>query len=233
MGNRIEYKQIPFECKKITDEGDFEGYLATFDNIDLGNDMIHKGAFTKTLREKKKFPFLKQHDRWSPIGSFVGKEDDFGLFINGKLNLMTTATGVPKIIKAHESHALMLNGDILDLSMGYDAVKYDYDEDKKKGTVRHLREVRLWEGSHVTFAMDLGATVTDVKTMKIIHDIRKLIEQGELTKEQIMALFDNESIENITQILEPSILNTDSQSDDYYPKLNEALQKLLKEVKLL
>jgi len=232
MGNKIEYKQIPFECKKITDEGDFEGYLAVFGNVDAGGDKIHKGAFKKTLREKKKFPFLSQHDRWSPIGSFTGKEDDFGLFISGKLNLMTTQTGIPKIPKAHEAHALMINDDINGLSIGYDTVKYD-DESDGKVRIRNLRELRLWEGSMVTFPMNEAATVTDVKTMKIIHDIRKLVEQGELTKEQILALFDNESIENITQSLESSNENTDSQSDDYYPKFKEEVEKLLKEVKLL
>ncbi|WP_323824179.1 HK97 family phage prohead protease, partial [Pseudomonas aeruginosa] len=37
----------PFEVKTADEAGNFEGYAAVFDNVDLGDDVILKGAFTK------------------------------------------------------------------------------------------------------------------------------------------------------------------------------------------
>ena len=49
-----EIKRLPFEIdtKSIIEEDDFfifEGYASTFGNVDLGDDVIAQGAFTKTL----------------------------------------------------------------------------------------------------------------------------------------------------------------------------------------
>lgn len=37
----------PFEVKAADEAGNFEGYAAVFDNVDLGDDVILKGAFTR------------------------------------------------------------------------------------------------------------------------------------------------------------------------------------------
>lgn len=223
----IEYKEIPLECKAVKEDGQFEGYLSTFGNVDAGNDMVHPGAYKKTLRENKKFPFLWQHDRWSPIGSFTGKEDNYGLKIKGQLNLMTTEAGVPKIPDAHRAHALMLEDNINGLSIGYDPVKWDEEADKKRGKIRHLREIRLWEGSLITFPMNANALITDVKTMRMIKDIKHMIDIGVLTKEQIIKLFESDDSTQEEDIRDESIIV------NHYPKLKEALQLFRKEVKKL
>ena len=215
---KVEYKDINLELKKVSESGDFEGYLSTFNNVDSGGDRVWKGAFKKTLREKKKFPVLWQHSWQVPLGSFTGKEDDVGLFINGKLNLMTTEAGIPKIPKAHEAHALMLNDDIKGLSIGYDVLVSD-EERIKKQTIRNLREVRLWEGSIVTFPMNELAAITDVKAMYLMQDIQKAIEDGSLSEEQIkqiLALFEPTS--KVIQTVEPKLWD--------YPETMEQLKKL-------
>ena len=51
----METLNCPFEIKEADDAGKFSGYAAVFDNVDLGNDVIEKGAFKKFkyTRDKK------------------------------------------------------------------------------------------------------------------------------------------------------------------------------------
>ena len=46
---------LPCEYKEVdTDEdGSFEGYASVFGNKDLGNDVVEKGAFMRSLKYKK------------------------------------------------------------------------------------------------------------------------------------------------------------------------------------
>ena len=53
-------------------------YLAKFDNIDSDNDMIQKGAFTKSIQERgpqsagnRKIAFLRHHNWEMQIGKFL------------------------------------------------------------------------------------------------------------------------------------------------------------------
>ena len=57
----MEKKTFELEIKELTEEGKFSGYLSTFGNVDAGMDVVEPGAFKKTLRDKKIFPFLWAH----------------------------------------------------------------------------------------------------------------------------------------------------------------------------
>ena len=63
---------IPCEFKQLDTEEDgaFEGYASIFNNKDLGNDVIRKGAFENTLKGKKpkQIKLLYQHKTDEPIG---------------------------------------------------------------------------------------------------------------------------------------------------------------------
>ena len=68
-------------------KGMFEGYASVFGNKDLGNDVVEKGAFMRSLRRKgaKKIKMLYQHDT-KAIGVFDQvKEDEDGLYVKGRL----------------------------------------------------------------------------------------------------------------------------------------------------
>lgn len=39
--------EVPFEVKAVDDAGNFEGYASVFNNVDLGDDVILPGAFTR------------------------------------------------------------------------------------------------------------------------------------------------------------------------------------------
>jgi hypothetical protein len=141
--------------------GKFEGYGSVFGNKDLGNDVIEKGAFARSLKRKKphQIKLLYQHKTDMPIGVFEEiKEDGHGLMVKGKLALQTQA--------GKEAYELMKMGALDGLSIGFkvnpDMVSYD-----KRSRRRLIKEVDLMEISLVTFPMNPKATVRSVKASEI------------------------------------------------------------------
>ncbi len=162
----MEHKGFKLEIKEINDEGEFKGLLSTYGFIDSGGDRVNKGAFKNCLGPtgQKKIKLLWQHDTKSPIGSATISDSPQGLAIDGKLNLLTTPQGFPKVPKAHEAHALLINKDIDELSMGY--VTNDYKYNNVDGqSVRDLLDVNVMESSIVTFAMNSQCKISEAKNL--------------------------------------------------------------------
>jgi uncharacterized protein len=141
--------------------GMFEGYGSVFGNKDLGNDVIEKGAFKKSIKRRtnKGVKLLYQHKSDMPIGVFDEiKEDDHGLVVKGRLALKTQAGA--------EAYELLKMGALDGLSIGFkinpQAVSYD-----KRANKRIIKEVDLMEVSLVTFPMNPQATVRSVKGQEI------------------------------------------------------------------
>jgi HK97 family phage prohead protease len=197
MGN-MQFKDCKIEVKAIQDDGYFDGYLSTYD-VDLGGDRIWPGAFKKTSKENKTFKLLYQHDRYEPIGSFGGKEDDHGFFIKAQLVLDTISTGHPAVPNAHKTHALIKNGVLDSLSIGYDVIKFDDEMDKGK-RIRNIRELKLWEGSVVTFAMNPNAQIRNVKA---IHEIRQLLHSRQMSIEDLIQLLELQPGEKLVGTEQP------------------------------
>lgn len=149
-------KSIQFKMDDYDEEqGIFSGYGAIFGNIDSGGDVIEPGAFTKALAEGwERVKILALHnDCWLPIGKPLElREDENGLFLKAKIS----NTSLGKDVKV-----LLGDGVLNELSIGYDPIVFEYDEDR----IRHLKEVKLWEISVVTWAMNPEATVTDYKSV--------------------------------------------------------------------
>ncbi len=137
---------------EASDEGKFIGHASVFGGIDSYNDTVEPGAFKKTLKENKAFPLLWSHNPAEPLGIITGEEDKKGLAISGDLNMEVAA--------AREKRALVAQGAIRGLSIGYEAVKWDFD---KTDGVRHLKEIRLWEISICTFPADRAAQIARIK----------------------------------------------------------------------
>jgi HK97 family phage prohead protease len=150
----LEYKSL-LEIKHVDDAtGEFTGYLAVFGNVDSDSDILVKGAFKVSLASGRTIPILWQHIQTEPIGLFVSlKEDDHGLLVTGKLAI-DTALGA-------RAYSLLKMRAINGLSIGYKAIQ----QERLKG-IRYLREVKLFEGSIVTFEANTEAIVTDVKASK-------------------------------------------------------------------
>jgi HK97 family phage prohead protease len=135
----------------LDDTGSFEGMLSPYGNVDLGNDVVDPGAFTKTIQEKGVTrPLLWQHDKKQPIGQVTLVDTPDGMTVKGSLLL--------EVQKASEAYMLLKARIINGLSIGYDSVK-DVVEDG----VRHIKELKLWEASVVTFPMNELALISSVK----------------------------------------------------------------------
>ena len=118
-----EFKKMRFKMDAYNEEeGIFSGYGAVFENIDSGGDIIEPGAFTKTLAEGwERVKVLALHnDCWLPIGRPVElREEPNGLFISGKISDTTMGRDVKVLLK---------DGVLNELSIGYDPIIFDYDE---------------------------------------------------------------------------------------------------------
>jgi uncharacterized protein len=142
---------IPVQIKALADDGSFEGVLAVYNVKDLGGDLIEPGAFAKTIQERGgTVPMLWQHDSTRPIGTLTLIDSPQGLMVKGQLLMdLPDAKIAFTLIKAK-----VIKG----LSIGYDTIK-----DSVENGVRKLKELRLWEGSIVTFPMNEMAMITAVK----------------------------------------------------------------------
>jgi hypothetical protein len=141
--------------------GTFEGYGSVFGNKDLGNDVIERGAFLKSLKRRKpqNVKLLYQHKSDMPIGVFDEiREDDHGLVVKGRLALKTQAGA--------EAYELLKMGALDGLSIGFRVNPKEVSYDKR-GNKRIIKEVDLMEVSLVTFPMNPQATVRSVKGEEI------------------------------------------------------------------
>ena len=172
-------KQVFYADIKTEQEGVFSGYASTFGNVDNGNDIVAKGAFTKSLAERPatKVKLLSQHKTDEPIGIFTEMfEDSKGLYVKGRLALGTQ--------KGRETYELMKMGAIDGMSIGFRAnpEKQTYNESKR---TRTLNEVQLLEISLVTFPMNERAIVQSVKGDKSIREWETILrDSGGLSRSE-------------------------------------------------
>lgn len=169
-------KAFSFQLKDFDDaQGRVSGYLSTFDNVDDQDDRVRPGAFKRTLQNKYEYkknnnkrylmPLLWQHKDSEPIGGYVeAREDQIGLWVELEVDL--------DVQRGKEAYSGLKKGYIFQQSMGYDALQSEYVKINGK-MVRDLTEVRLWEGSIVTFPANEEAVVTDVKAVSGSHMDRK------------------------------------------------------------
>jgi uncharacterized protein len=154
-----EIKSFPFKLDALNDAGEFSGYASTFGSVDLGGDVVEKGAYKKTLKESQgRIPILDHHDPTRQIGWNIGAhEDDRGLFVRGLLDL--------NVNTARERHSLMKMaqniGGRTGLSIGFRTIKEEPDQNRPN--IRRLKEIQLMEYSVVTFPMNQQAGVISVK----------------------------------------------------------------------
>lgn len=168
----METKGFAFDLKEVDETGSFDGYAAVFGNVDLGGDVLEAGSLTKTISERPSVPILWQHDPYQPIGVGSLAADAKGLAVKGKLSM--------QVQRAREAHALMQDGALQGLSIGYRAVKKTY-----ANGVRLLKEVAVFEFSPVTFPMNELATVGSVK------DLTDRLRDGTASRTQLQAAIES------------------------------------------
>jgi HK97 family phage prohead protease len=135
------------ESKRIV-----KGYLSSFDTLDSDNDIIRKGAFKKSLQERgvdaknnRRIAHLRNHDWEHQIGKFLELgEDSKGLYFVSQLGRST---------KGEDALLDYQDGILREHSIGFNYVKGKIEEleDETIGKYYNITEVKLWEGSGVTF----------------------------------------------------------------------------------
>jgi len=152
--NSTEKQYLNFEIKQTSDNGTFSAHAAVFNNVDLQGDIILPGAFAKSIKQRNKpIRLLSQHDPRKPIGIITkATEDDKGLFVEGKLAL--------EVQEAKEMRALLKLGAIDSLSIGFQTIDSEFNEDKN---IHILKEIELFEVSFVTFPANEEAEVVRIK----------------------------------------------------------------------
>lgn len=192
----LEIKDLDSENRKVV------VYLAKFDNIDSDNDMFVKGAFSKSIQERgpqstsnRKIAFLRHHNWEMPIGKFLDiKEDDNGLYAVGQLGRSTLGEDA---FKDYE------DGIIREHSIGFqyigDKTRWMEDSTMEKGGYYQLGEVKLFEGSAVTFGANEMTNVVDViksenkneiieRISNDLHIVIKALSNGKGTDERLYEL---------------------------------------------
>lgn len=179
MTMQIKRADPILKVKSLKESGEFEGYASTFGGEpDSYGDVIAAGAYAESLaahRAKGTMPKLFwQHDSSQPIGKWLdAAEDDTGLLMRGKLNM-----GVQR---GKEAYALLKEGDIDGLSIGYRIKEYSVDTESGIWT---LEKLDLMEVSIVSIGANENATIGSVKAAKQAHDIIQRFRAGDQLTER-------------------------------------------------
>lgn len=172
----IERKDSQIFITKINgDEGEVEAVVSVFGIVDLGRDIIHAGAFTKTINERaSQIKVVDQHNTDSifrvigiptemrEVGKKELPEAILKKYPNATGGLMTTTKYLLDTPEGAGAFARIKSGAINDYSIGYEVLDADYSElivNEKKTRVRNIRTVKLWEFSPVIWGMN-PATMT-------------------------------------------------------------------------
>lgn len=146
------------ETMEDSNIGHIKGYLSVAENVDLGGDVVKRGAFKQTLAHKNgKTVFMLDHGYKTSevIGVLNLAEDEMGLKMDGCINLAT-----PQGKMAFETAKFQIEQGVpIGASIGYEIVK---SSPNKYGGY-DLHEVKLYEGSMTPFPMNESALITEAR----------------------------------------------------------------------
>lgn len=223
-----EIKSFPFEIKEFKEQENnvftIEGYASIFDNIDLGNDKVIKGAFTDSIKKRRPQLLWGHNQRDVPLGKITEiKEDNNGLFIKAELPMeddFVRGRIIPQI----------KIGSLDSFSIGYSTEKADFD---KKTGARLLQKINLFEISLVSIPMNPSATMTAYKSIsgdlelpladreyqwdsasaiQRIRDFTNSIEEPSDTYEDYFLYYEDENEDNFTAYKLPFVDIIDNQA---------------------
>lgn len=175
-----EVKSFPAKIIGIDEkEGVVEAIVAVIGNLDEGNDIIHSGAFTKTIVERARFIKVLDQHRTESVLNIVGKPLEIREIGREELPAELLAdypdakgglyTKTQYFLKTPEGMGVFHRIDedaINQYSIGYSVLDADYGKvevDGKKVGVRNIRTVKLWEYSPVIWAMNEATLTVGVK----------------------------------------------------------------------
>lgn len=151
-----------FSAVKAIDDRTVTGLAAVIGNVDDYHDIIHPRSFKKTIKENsQRVRHLWQHDSYSPPIAVIKSlrevwEDEIPDSAKEK-----GATGGLEVVReylhtprADEVLEGLRAGAINEMSFAFTPIKFDFGEVEvgdMKISVRHIRELRLWDTSDVNW----------------------------------------------------------------------------------
>jgi hypothetical protein len=220
---------------KVTDldEGSrqVKGYFSSFDTIDSDRDVIRKGAFSKSINERgpqssgnRKIAHLRNHDWEQQIGRLdeLG-EDSKGLYFVSTLGRSS---------KGEDAFRDYQDGILIEHSIGFNYIPSKMQEVKESPLHEQghweINEVKLWEGSGVTFGANSLTPVIDVAkglkdnsyTLKKLNELTITLEgalkNGKGTDERLVNI--EQMFAQLKQLHNSLELNKPSAKDTLEPE---------------
>lgn len=219
---------------KVTDldEGSrqVKGYFSSFDTLDSDRDVIRKGAFSKSINERgpqssgnRKIAHLRNHDWEQQIGRLdeLG-EDSKGLYFVSTLGRSS---------KGEDAFRDYQDGILIEHSIGFNYIPSKMQEVKESPLHEQghweINEVKLWEGSGVTFGANSLTPVIDVAkglkdnsyTLKKLNELTITLEgalkNGKGTDERLVNIEQMfaqlKQLHNSLELNKPSVKDTSTQ----------------------
>lgn len=184
----IEYREpketksftVPTEAKVMDEaQGIVEHIVAVMGNLDRVGDIIHPGAFSKSLQDRGLKVKVLDHHNTSSALNIVGKpialkeltRDELppellAQFPEATGALWATTQFLVDTPEGAGIFARIKAGACDQYSIGYDPIVADYstvEKDGVKSSVRNLREIRLWEYSAVVFGANPATNTLSAK----------------------------------------------------------------------
>lgn len=185
MAREFQKRDLNFRAS-VNDEGIFEGYLSTYDDVDSYGTYFMPGAWDRSIERFNSgevIPVLWSHDRSKPIGKFTElKSDEKGLWGRGKLTLEDPQA---KIAYAH-----MKDGSVMGLSVGFE-MDYDNVIYNRLLDALGIAEADLFECSVVVFPANSNAKITNFKSQNHDHGENKMEGSIAETIEKMNAAIEN------------------------------------------
>ncbi len=150
----------PVELKVDTSKRTVTAIASKMEVVDLGNDIIHRGAFKKTLKErlpKNRIKFMFGHREL--LGLMVHGEEDGDNLI--------TVNKIDQIARGDEILTHIESGTLNEMSIGFDIPRGKFeireDEETEGKILRDINETILFENSIVMWGMNEDTAVLGVK----------------------------------------------------------------------
>lgn len=203
-----KYLDMPFYIKEdeVDENGKFSGYGSTFGgDPDAHGDIVLQGAFKNSIkrggRNRNGIVMLWGHRPDQVPGVWTSlKEDNRGLLVEGQL-LMDTQLG-------KETYSRIKNKAVKGLSIGYDILKKEIDEESN---IRYLKELDLWEVSLVSFPANTNAEVLEIKSMQVIESAETPRELEEALREAGMS---KNMAQYLVKLCRPSLREAEKEEED-------------------
>lgn len=188
------YKSVSNAVKDVDLKGrTITGYFSVFGNVDSDEDIIQRGAFTKTVTEsgpsgRNRIWHLYNH--WTENALAKPKvlfEDEKGLYFETLLPDTNLANDVLKLYEA---------GHLTEHSIGFQILNASNDTIQGK-EIRTITEIKLWEGSSVLWGANEMAQFTGLKQRQ--QSAERLLRNGTMTDEGFKTLI--KELETIKALL--------------------------------